>query len=48
LEQYYKVSNQSIRDYKENKEKFEGIRNVIFEEKITNELIKKYSNVRID
>jgi hypothetical protein len=48
LEQYYKFSNQSIRTYKEDKSKFEGIRNVMLEEKIANELIKRFSKIRLD
>ncbi|MDR3329852.1 MAG: hypothetical protein LBS76_01095 [Mycoplasmataceae bacterium] len=48
LESYYKASNQSIRDYKESKDKFEGIRNAIFEEQVTNALLKKFTKVRVD
>jgi hemerythrin superfamily protein len=48
LEQYYKFSNQSIRPYKEDKNKFEGIRNVMLEEKISNELIRRFSKIRLD
>jgi hypothetical protein len=48
LDQYYKFSNQSIRAYKEDKSKFEGIRNVMLEEKIANELIKRFSKIHFD
>jgi hypothetical protein len=48
LEQYYKFSNEPIRAYKEDKTKFEGIRNVMLEEKIANELIRRFSKIRLD
>ena len=48
LQQYYKFSNQSIRPYKEDKAKFEEIRNVMLEEKIVNELLHRFSKIRLD
>jgi hypothetical protein len=48
LEQYYKISNQSIRAYKEDKAKFENIRNVMLEEKLANELIRRFNKIRLD
>jgi hypothetical protein len=49
LDQYYKFSNESIRPFLENKEKFEGIRNVMLEEKTANTLIGKFKHeIKLD
>jgi hypothetical protein len=42
------MSNLPIREYKEDKNKFETIRSIMLEEKVANELIKKFVNVKID
>ncbi|MDR2823426.1 MAG: hypothetical protein LBV37_02735 [Mycoplasmataceae bacterium] len=44
LEQYYQFSNESIRQYLDDKEKFEAIRSVLLEEKTANELIKRFKH----
>ena len=41
LDSYYKFTNESIKNYLEDKEKFENIRKTIFEEKMANEIIKR-------
>ena len=42
LDQYYKTTNNSINQYLNNKEKFEEIKNIILEEKITQWVINKF------
>ncbi len=42
LDIYYKKTNLSIRDYINDKEKFDAIRMIIFNEKINNELIHRF------
>jgi hypothetical protein len=42
LENYYKLSNEPIRDYLENKDKFQGIKNMLLHEKIVNEILKRF------
>ena len=49
LDNYYKATNNSINDFLQDKEKFEEIKNIILEEKITQWLIdqfKVYLNVK--
>jgi hypothetical protein len=36
------MSNEPIRDYLENKEKFQGIKEMLLHEKIVNEILKRF------
>ena len=42
LENFYKLSNEPIRDYLENKEKFQGVKEMLLHEKIVNEILRKF------
>lgn len=47
LNEYYKTTNEPIRDYLNDKEKFEGIRNLIYSEKIVKEILNRFP-VKVD
>lgn len=47
LQKFYKATNQSIREYTTDKAKFETVRDVILNEKITQEILKRFK-VNID
>lgn len=42
LETFYRTSNESIREYLENKEKFQGVKDMLLHEKIVNEILSKF------
>lgn len=42
LENFYKMSNEPIRDYLENKEKFQGVKDMLLHEKIVNVILTKF------
>lgn len=42
LENYYRMSNEPIREYLENKEKFQGVKTMLLHEKIVNEILKRF------
>lgn len=42
LENFYKLSNEPIREYLENKEKFQGVKEMLLHEKIVNEILRKF------
>mgnify|MGYP002475848924 CR=1 FL=1 len=48
LQNYYKMTNNPIRDILENKNQFEGYRQMIQDQKITAEIIMRFRNVKID
>lgn len=48
LQNYYKMTNNPIRDILENKDQFEGYKQMIQDQKITSEIIMRFRNVKID
>ncbi len=48
LQNYYKMTNNPIRDILENKNQFEGYKQMIQDQKITAEIIMRFRNVKID
>lgn len=48
LQNYYKMTNNPIRDILENKNQFEGYKQMIQDQKITAEIIMRFKNVKID
>ncbi len=48
LQNYYKMTNNPIRDVLENKDQFEGYKQMIQDQKITAEIIMRFRNVKID
>ena len=48
LQNYYKATNNPIRDIMNDKEKFDNFRQMIQDEKVTNEILMRFRNVKFD
>ncbi len=48
LQNYYKATNNPIRDIMNDKEKFDNFRQMIQDEKVTNEILMRFRNIKFD